>query len=173
MKELIALSLLPILLTGCVGYKINPALTKEDEATVFLLSNKGSGDIQLFSVNEIEIPENKSFNRVYEVPKGEATFELICKAKRHTGYGHYISAANRITLKFDAKAEESYHFVPLLKTNKQQYQKETSFVQCNTTTGQCNRVSKTAIDYNARCEVWIYSYDHMDKINTKVDYIID
>lgn len=172
MKKLIALSLLPILLTGCVGYKINPELTKEDEATVFLLSGDG-GDIQLFSVNGIEIPENKSFSRVYEVPKGEATFELMCKAKQHNGYGHNIRAANRITLKFDAKAEESYSFVPLLKTNEQQYQKETSFVQCNTSTGQCNRVSRTAIDYNARCEVWIYSYDHGEKINTKVDYIID
>ncbi|MEL0630737.1 hypothetical protein [Psychromonas aquatilis] len=173
MKKLIALSLLPILLTGCVGYKINPALTKEDEATVFLLSNKGNGDIKLFSVNGIEIPENKSLNRVYEVPKGEATFDLICKAKRNTGYGHYIEATNRRTLRFDAKAEENYNFVPLLKTNEQQYQKETSFVQCNTRTGECSRVLTTAIDYNARCEVWIYSYDHGKKINTKVDYIIN
>ena len=173
MKKLITLSLLPILLTGCVGYKINPALTEEDEATVFLLSSNGNGNIQLLSVNGIEIPENKSFSRVYEVPKGEATFELICKAEQHTGYKRYIRAANRITLKFDAKAEESYQFVPLLRTNEQQYQKETSFVQCNTTTGQCNRVSRTAIDYNARCEVWIYSYDHGEKVNTKVDYIID
>lgn len=167
---------MPLIATGCAGYKIDPSVSEEDEVSLRLNTRFGEwGEITITQVNEIKLPEEVSNSHVsLEIPKGETTIELICHARTPPKYKKWpITATNKRKIKFTANAGEDYFLSPVLISKKYQYTKESLFLTCNETTGQCWRNTKQATGVNANCGIRVYSFPTgFGEVNTEFQYLI-
>lgn len=172
MKKL--LLIVPLLTTGCVGYKINPELDHKEEASIFSVkSYSGTGEIYVLKANGIEIPEFTSVNRhALEIQQGSIELDLNCRGNtrpNHQGFAQYKSNFHRI--KFDAIAGESYFLYPIVDLSQNRVSMPSSFLSCNDATGECTREVKHRVVETPSCQVKLYSYPD-GKQDIPFDYII-